>query len=149
MPVEVKVHTVPHFKTPVNGKVDLWWLEYGSYFSLQTSLLKIVRLLHKSGHFDSQLLKYIPDMTFQLPRLFAHFMHSKVCFFLYSATYFFECRAITKYLSSKFCYVWLFCQKFNWYLSTEWLAWNVQKVEEAERSYLECTLTIVHSLNWV
>ena len=55
MPVEVEVHTVPHFKAPVNGRVGLWWLEYDGNFSIQTSLLKIGGLLHKSGHFDSQL----------------------------------------------------------------------------------------------
>ena len=59
MPVEVEVHTVPRFKAPVYGKVDLWWLKYGSNFSIQTSLLKIGCLLHKSGHFYFQLLTIV------------------------------------------------------------------------------------------
>ena len=59
MPVEVEVHTVPHFKAPVNGTVNPWWLEYGSNFSIQTSLLKIGCLLYKLGHFDSQLLTIV------------------------------------------------------------------------------------------
>ena len=54
MLVEVEVHTVPHFKAPDNGKVELWWLECASTFLIQTSLLKIGRLLHKSGFVESQ-----------------------------------------------------------------------------------------------
>ena len=56
MLVKIEAHAVPHFKGPVNGKKDLLWLECGSIFSIQTSLLKIGPLLNKSGHFDSQLL---------------------------------------------------------------------------------------------
>ena len=49
MPVEVEVHTVPHFKAPVNAKVELWGLECGGTFIIQTSLLKIGCLVHKLG----------------------------------------------------------------------------------------------------
>ena len=56
MPVEVEVYKVPHFKGPVNGKVEPWWLECGSTFIIQTSLLKIDGLLNKSGFGDSKLL---------------------------------------------------------------------------------------------
>ena len=56
MPVEIEVHTVPHFKAPVNGKEEPRRLVCDSTFTIQTSWLKIDRLLHKLGHFDSQLL---------------------------------------------------------------------------------------------
>ena len=49
MPVEVEAHTVPHFKAPINAKVELWGLECGGIFSIQTSLLDISHLLHKTG----------------------------------------------------------------------------------------------------
>ena len=49
MPVEVEVHTVPHFKAPVNAKVELWRLACGGTFTVQTSLLKIGYLVHKFG----------------------------------------------------------------------------------------------------
>ena len=29
MPVEVEVHTVPHFKAPINGKIDILGPECG------------------------------------------------------------------------------------------------------------------------
>ena len=47
MPVEVEAHTVPHFKGPVNDKLES--------FIIQASLLMICRLLHKSGFVESQL----------------------------------------------------------------------------------------------
>ena len=47
VPVEVEVHTVPHFKAPVNAKVELWRLECGGTFIIQTSSLKIGFLVHK------------------------------------------------------------------------------------------------------
>ena len=56
MLVEIEVHTVPHFKAPVNGKEEPRRLECGITFIIQTSWLKIDLLLHKLGHFDSQLL---------------------------------------------------------------------------------------------
>ena len=49
MLVEIEGHTVPHFKAPVYAKVELWGLEYGGIFSIQTSLLDISHLLHKTG----------------------------------------------------------------------------------------------------
>ena len=48
VPVEVKIHTIPHFKDPVNPKVELWRLECGGIFTIQTSMLKIGCLVHKS-----------------------------------------------------------------------------------------------------
>ena len=59
MPVEIEVHKAPHFKGPVNGKLDPRQLECGSTFNIQTKMLKIGHLLHKSGHFDSQLLTIV------------------------------------------------------------------------------------------
>ena len=42
-------HTVPHFKAPVYAKMVLWGLECGGgTFSIQTSLLNISHLLHKT-----------------------------------------------------------------------------------------------------
>ena len=49
MPVEVELHTVPHFKAPVNAKVELRGLECGGTFIIQTSSLKIGCLVHKLG----------------------------------------------------------------------------------------------------
>ena len=49
MLVEIEGHTVPHFKAPVNAKMELWGLECGTTFSIQTSLLNISHLLHKTG----------------------------------------------------------------------------------------------------
>ena len=64
MPVEIQVRTVPHFKGPLNGKKDHLWPGCGSTLNIQTSLLKIGRLLHKLGHFDSQLLTTVNVTTF-------------------------------------------------------------------------------------
>ena len=49
MPVEVEVHTVPHFKASVIIKVELWGLECGGTFIIQTSSLKIGCLVHRLG----------------------------------------------------------------------------------------------------
>ena len=49
MPVEVEVHTVSYFQAPVNTKMELWRLEYGGTFIIQTSSLKIGFLVHKVG----------------------------------------------------------------------------------------------------
>ena len=46
MPAKIEVHTVPHFKAPINAKVDHEGLECGSTFTLYYSLLKIGHL-HK------------------------------------------------------------------------------------------------------
>ena len=59
MPVEVKVHIVPNFKAPVNGKMEPRWLMCGNTFTIQTTLLKIGHLLYKAGHFDAQSLTTI------------------------------------------------------------------------------------------
>ena len=56
MQVEIKVPTVPHFKGPVNGKVEPCQLKYASTFTIQTSLLYIGYSLHESDFVDSQLL---------------------------------------------------------------------------------------------
>ena len=48
MPVEIESYTVPHFKAPINAKVELWGLECGGIFGIQTSLLDISHLLHKT-----------------------------------------------------------------------------------------------------
>ena len=53
--VEVEVHTVPHFKAPVNIKLELQGPEYGGIFISLNTRSKIGQLLHKSGHFDSDM----------------------------------------------------------------------------------------------
>ena len=47
--VEVEGYTVPHFKAPVYVKMELWGLECGGTFSIQTSLLNVSNLIHKTG----------------------------------------------------------------------------------------------------
>ena len=47
MPVEVEAHTEPHFKAPINGKIDYWWPEFGGTFILDYSLVNVGHLLHK------------------------------------------------------------------------------------------------------
>ena len=49
MLVEIEGHTVPHFKAPVYAKMELWGPECGGTFSIQTSLLNISHLLHKTS----------------------------------------------------------------------------------------------------
>ena len=56
---EIEVHKAPHFKGPVNGKLDPRQLECGTTFDIHTKFLKICHLLHKSNHFDSQLLTIV------------------------------------------------------------------------------------------
>ena len=55
MPVEVEVHTVPHFKAPVNAKVELWKLQCDGTFIIQTSSLKIACLVHKQGFVETEV----------------------------------------------------------------------------------------------
>ena len=52
MPDEVEVHTVPHFKAPVNGKVEPRVPVHGGIFIFSNARSKIVNLLHKSCHCD-------------------------------------------------------------------------------------------------
>ena len=47
MPDEVEDYTVPHFKAPINGKVELWQTGCGDTFILYYSSVKIGHLLHK------------------------------------------------------------------------------------------------------
>ena len=56
MPVQVELHTVPHFKAPVNAKLELWGLEYGGTFAIQTSVLKVGCLKHKSGFVGTEVV---------------------------------------------------------------------------------------------
>ena len=56
VPVDIEVQKVSYFKRPVNGKVEACRTDYAGTFIIQTILLKISRLLHKSGSVDSQLL---------------------------------------------------------------------------------------------
>ena len=85
-------------------------------------------------------LKYIPDMTFQLPRLlhisFSTFYACQSVLFLYLATSFAKKRAVTKHLTSKFCFVQHFLIKIQ---LTRFMV-KCAKIEEAAKSYLECTL---------
>ena len=79
-------------------------------------------------------------MTFQLPRLlhisFSTFYACQSVLFLYLATSFAKKRAVTKHLTSKFCFVQHFLIKIQ---LTRFMV-KCAKVEEAARSYLECTL---------
>ena len=71
MLVEIEGHTVPHFKAPVYAKMELWGLECGGTFSIQTSLLNISHLLHKMGFVPTEVgttvevVKQIPYFTLQ------------------------------------------------------------------------------------
>ena len=38
LPIEIEVHTLPHFKAPVNGKVELYLLDHAATFSSNTAL---------------------------------------------------------------------------------------------------------------
>ena len=79
-------------------------------------------------------------MTFQLPHflhiLFSTFYACQSVLFLYLATSFAKKRAVTKHLTSKFCFVQHFLIKIQ---LTRFMV-KCAKVEEAARSYLECTL---------
>ena len=44
MPVVVEAHTVPHFKAPTYGKIDLWGPECGGTFILDYTLANIGHL---------------------------------------------------------------------------------------------------------
>ena len=48
MPVEVYAHTVPHFKAPINGEIDLLGPVCCGTFILDYSLFNLGHLLHKS-----------------------------------------------------------------------------------------------------
>ena len=63
--VEVEVCIVPHFKAPVYCKVEPRGPEHGGIFILQNTRSKIGQLLHKSGHFDSDMHTTAPwwDLT--------------------------------------------------------------------------------------
>ena len=55
MLVEREGHTVPHLKAPVYAKIELCGLECLDTFSLQTSLLNISHLLHKTGFVPTEV----------------------------------------------------------------------------------------------
>ena len=55
VPVEVEVHTVPHFKDPVYNELELRGPEHGVIFKLLNTKSNICQLLHKLGHFDSDM----------------------------------------------------------------------------------------------
>ena len=63
MLVEIEGHTVPHFKALVYAKVELWGLECGGIFSIQTSLLDISHLLHKTGFVKTESVGTVPLLT--------------------------------------------------------------------------------------
>ena len=65
MPVEVEVHTVSHFKAPVNVKVELWGLECGGTFIIQISLLKIGCLVHKLGFVATEVVGTVHEYLIQ------------------------------------------------------------------------------------
>ena len=41
VPIELEDHTVPHFKAPVNGKVEFLGLEGAGNFTYQTSIVNL------------------------------------------------------------------------------------------------------------
>ena len=55
VPVEVEVHTVPLFKAPINIKLEPQGPEHGGILILLNTRSKIGQLLHKLGHFDSDM----------------------------------------------------------------------------------------------
>ena len=65
MPVKVEVHIVPHFKAPVNAKVELWRLACGGTFTVQTSLLKIGCLVHKLGFVATEVAGTVKQQFFK------------------------------------------------------------------------------------
>ena len=56
MLVEIEGHTVPNFKAPVYAKVELWRLECGGIFNIQTTLLDISHLLNKKALLKQKVL---------------------------------------------------------------------------------------------
>ena len=52
VPIEVEVCTLPHFKGPVNGKVEPIGPEYGGIYIFQNIRLKTGDFHHKLSHFD-------------------------------------------------------------------------------------------------
>ena len=96
---------------PKEASVDLIFPHiFSRVYDLQTHAIPQVEDLRK-------LLKYIPRMTFQLPRLlhilFSTFYACQSVLFLYLATSFAKKRAVTKHLTSKFCFVWHFLIKIQ------------------------------------
>ena len=63
MLVEIEDHRVPHFKAPVYAKKELWGLECGGIYSVQTSLLDISHLLHKTGFVKTESVGTVYDVT--------------------------------------------------------------------------------------
>ena len=58
-------HVVPHFKAPVYTKMELWGLECGVTFSIQTSLLIISPLLHKMGFVPTEVGTTVGKLYYQ------------------------------------------------------------------------------------
>ena len=55
VPVKVEVHTVPNFRAPVNIKLEPREPGHGGIFMTWNFRSKISQLLHKLGHFDSDM----------------------------------------------------------------------------------------------
>ena len=55
MLVKIEGHTVHHFEAPVYAKMELWGVKCGGTFSIQTSLLNICHLLHKTGFVPTEV----------------------------------------------------------------------------------------------
>ena len=90
VPVEIEVHTVPHFKASVNAKVELWRLACGGTFTIQTSLLKIGYLLHKWGFVATEVVGTVTRIfyllswslnNFQLIKLFRKLVSRRLSYF--------------------------------------------------------------------
>ena len=56
MPIEIEVHTVPHFKARVNCKVEWWGQEHAGTFMQSNGIMKLGRLVHKMGFVKTAIL---------------------------------------------------------------------------------------------
>ena len=64
MPIEIEAHTVPHFKAPVNGKVERWGQEHAGTFTQQNGIVNLRGLVHKMG-FDKTEVPMTVSTYFQ------------------------------------------------------------------------------------
>ena len=62
MPIEVEDHTVPHFKAPVIGKVELHGPEHADFFM---SIVNSGCLVHKIGFVKTEVPTTVPTFTNQ------------------------------------------------------------------------------------
>ena len=56
MPVEIKVHTVPHFTAPINSNMEPWGLEGDGIFMKWNSIVNLSGLVQKTGFFETEVV---------------------------------------------------------------------------------------------